>query len=95
MEGNRVYLVMNGPTEFDVIGRLASWDRTPDLGRIDVPTLVTCGRYDEITPACAETIHEGIADSRVVVFEESAHVAHLEEGELYAKLVEDFLAAGA
>jgi len=28
-----------------------------------------------------------------VVFEESAHVAHLEEGELYAKVVEDFLAA--
>jgi len=94
MEGNRVYLVMNGPTEFDVIGRLATWDRTPDLGRIDVPTLITCGRYDEITPACAETIHEGIADSRVVVFEESAHVAHLEEGELYAKVVEDFLSAG-
>jgi proline-specific peptidase len=94
MEGNRVYLVMNGPTEFDVIGLLRDWDRTADLGRITNPTLITCGRYDEITPACAETIHEGIADSRVVVFEESAHVAHLEEGELYAKVVEDFLSAG-
>jgi proline-specific peptidase len=91
MEGNQVYATMNGPTEFDVIGRLRTWDRTPDLGRIDVPTLITCGRYDEITPACSETIAEGIPDARVVVFEESAHVAHLEEAEAYAGTVEEFL----
>ena len=91
MEGNQVYATMNGPTEFDVIGRLRTWDRTPDLGRIDVPTLITCGRYDEITPACSETIAKGIPDARVVVFEESAHVAHLEEAEAYAGTVEEFL----
>jgi len=91
MEGNQVYATMNGPTEFDVIGRLRTWDRTPDLGRIDVPTLVTCGRYDEITPACSETIAAGIPEARVVVFEESAHVAHLEEAEAYAGTVEEFL----
>ena len=93
MDGNQVYLTMNGPTEFDVIGRLREWDRTTDLGRIDVPTLVTCGRYDEITPACSETITAGIPDARMHVFERSAHIAHLEEGEEYAALVEEFLSA--
>ena len=63
MDGNQVYLTMNGPTEFDVIGRLRNWDRISDLGRIDVPTLVTCGRYDEMTPACSETIATGIPDA--------------------------------
>ena len=48
---------------------------------IDVPTLITVGRYDEITPACAETLRDGIADSRMVLFENSAHLAHLEEGD--------------
>lgn len=91
LEGNQVYLTMNGPTEFDVIGTLRTWDRTPDLGRIAVPTLVTCGRYDEITPACSETIRDGIPDARMVVFERSAHCAHLEEPELYARVVEEFL----
>lgn len=91
MEGNQVYATMNGPTEFDVIGSLRTWDRSPDLQRIDVPTLVTCGRYDEITPACSETIAEGIPNARMVVFEESAHVAHLEEPEAYASTVEEFL----
>jgi proline-specific peptidase len=91
MDGNQVYLTMNGPTEFDVIGRLREWDRTAELQRINVPTLVTCGRCDEITPACSETITAGIAGARMHVFERSAHCAHLEEPEAYAALVEEFL----
>jgi proline-specific peptidase len=88
---NQVYLTMNGPTEFDVIGNLRDWDRTSDLHLIDGPTLVTVGRYDELTPACSETLRDGIACARMVVFEESAHCAHLEEPELYARVVEEFL----
>ena len=91
MEGNQVYATMNGPTEFDVIGLLREWDRTADLGRIRVPTLVTCGRYDEITPSCSETITRGIPDARMHVFEESAHCAHLEQADDYARIVEAFL----
>jgi proline-specific peptidase len=93
LDGNQVYLTMNGPTEFDVIGSLRTWDRTADLGRIRVPTLVTCGRHDEITPACSRTIVEGIEGARLVVFEHSAHCAHEEEPELYAATVEEFLAS--
>jgi pimeloyl-ACP methyl ester carboxylesterase len=74
-----------------VIGLLRDWDRTADLGRIANPTLITCGRYDEITPACSETIREGLPDARMEIFEHSAHVAHLEEGERFAEVVEQFL----
>ena len=91
LDGNQVYLTMNGPTEFDVIGSLRTWDRTVDLDRISHPTLITCGRYDEITPACSETIREGVPGARLVVFEESAHCAHLEEPDLYVETVERFL----
>jgi proline-specific peptidase len=91
LDGNQVYLTMNGPTEFDVIGRLRDWDRTADLHRIVAPTLVTCGRFDELTPACSETLRDGIAGARMVIFEQSAHCAHLEEPELYASVVEQFL----
>lgn len=91
LDSSQVYQTMNGPTEFDVIGSLSDWDRTADLGRIGLPTLVTVGRYDELTPACSETLRDGIQGARMVVFEESAHCAHLEEPELYAKVVEEFL----
>jgi proline-specific peptidase len=91
LDGNEVYLTLNGPTEFDIIGPLRDWDRSADLGRITVPTLITVGRYDEIAPSCAETLRAGIADSRVVVFEQSGHVSHLEEPEAYLAAVRSFL----
>jgi pimeloyl-ACP methyl ester carboxylesterase len=75
-----------------VIGNLKAWDRIDRLDEITVPTLITVGRHDEITPACAETIHKGIANSHVAVFEDSAHCAHLEETEAYLATVGEFLA---
>ena len=91
LDGNPVYETMNGPNEFFVIGNLKDWDRTQRLGEIDASTLVTAGRHDEITPACAETIHRGIPGSEIRVFEQSAHVAHLEETEAYLQTTADFL----
>ena len=82
---------MNGPNEFTVIGNLKDWDRTARLGEIDVPTLITVGRHDEITPACARTLHAGIRSSQLVVFEHSAHMAHLEEPQRYRQVLERFL----
>jgi proline-specific peptidase len=90
---NSVYETMNGPNEFMVIGNLKDWDRTARLSEITASTLITVGRYDELTPACAETLHQGIANSRMVVFEESAHLAHLEETDKYLQVVADFLAS--
>ncbi|MGH2403465.1 MAG: proline iminopeptidase, partial [bacterium] len=82
---------MNGPNEFIVIGNLKNWDRTDRLGEISVPTLITVGRYDELTTTCSETLHRGIPNSRTVIFEESAHLAHLEEPDKYRQVVADFM----
>lgn len=92
LEVSQVYATMNGPTEFDVTGPLREWDRTADLGTIAVPTLVTVGRHDEITPSCSETLTRGIAGARMAVFEESGHLSHEEEPEAYAAVVREFLA---
>ena len=91
LDHNPVYETMNGPNEFTVIGNLRDWDRTKDLGSIAVPTLITVGRYDELTPACAETLHAGISNSEVRLFEHSSHTAHLEEEEEYLNVVREFL----
>jgi proline-specific peptidase len=92
LNGNAVYETMNGPNEFIVIGNLRDWDRSDRLGEISVPTLITVGRHDELTPACAETLHRGISGSRLAVFEKSAHLAHLEEPDEFRRVVGDFLA---
>jgi proline iminopeptidase len=91
MEGNAALRTMFGPDAFEITGPMSTWDRTADLARIEVPTLITVGRYDLIPLSCAETMRAGIPDSRLVVFEQSSHVAHLEEPEAYVAVMRDFL----
>jgi len=88
-----VYGAINGPNEFTTTGNLRYWDRTADLAQIDVPVLITCGRYDELTPDCAETLRSHIPGAALRIFEASAHVAHIEESEAYRACMADFLRA--
>ena len=87
----QVYLTMNGPTEFHVTGTIKDWDRTHRLSEIHVPTLITSGRYDESPPPLNEVLHKGIAGSEWVIFEQSSHMAHVEERELYLAMVKAFI----
>jgi proline-specific peptidase len=87
----QVYHAMNGPSEFHIVGTLKDWDIVGRLGEIRIPTLVTSGRHDECTPLIAGTVHRGIPGSEWIVFEESAHMAHVEEPDRYMAVLGDFL----
>ncbi len=89
--GLPVYRTMWGPSECNCTGNLKQYDRTGRLGEITVPTLFTVGRYDETTPAATAWYHELMPGSEMVVFEQSAHLPHLEEPELYLQTIRDFL----
>ncbi|RSK55259.1 alpha/beta fold hydrolase [Bacillus canaveralius] len=71
----------------------ADFDLVSDLNKISVPTLVTVGRHDWITPVeCSELIAKTIPNSKLVIFENSGHSPQLEENEEYLNLVRHFLA---
>ena len=89
--GTQVYEAMWGPNEFTVTGTLKGWDVIDRLGEIGVPTLITSGRHDECTPNLVEPLHAGIAGSEWVLFEDSAHMAYLEETERYLQVLREFL----
>jgi len=89
--GLPVYTTMWGPNEFVCEGTLLTWDRTDRLGEIGVPTLIVCGRYDEVVPSCSETMHRGIPGSELVIFEESSHLAHFEEPDAFYPVLRGFL----
>jgi len=75
---------------FDV--NMPQYDLTGRLGEIQCPVLVTVGRHDWRTPVPAsETIADGVADGRLVVFENSGHSPQLEEPELFQATVREFL----
>ncbi len=91
LDGNQVYATMNGPNEFTVVGNLKDWERRDRIHEITVPTLVTVGGYDEIPLACAQTLHNGVRGSQLAVFDESSHMAMLEETHAYVQRLVDFL----
>ncbi|RDI45885.1 proline iminopeptidase-family hydrolase [Falsibacillus pallidus] len=86
-----VYNIMWGPSEFTVTGNLKDFDCTHRLKEIDVPTLYTCGRFDEATPSSTEYFSSLTPGGKFHVFEESAHMPYLEEQEEYIKVVSEFL----
>jgi len=90
-EDPTVYMTMNGPSEFHVIGNLKTWSIIDRLDRIRVPTLLISGRYDEATPAVVQPFADRIKDVRWEIFENSSHMPHVEETERCLKVVGDFL----
>ncbi len=86
-----VYHTMNGPNEFTIVGNMRYWDVTDQLHRIRVPTLVTGGRYDEVSPKVARGIHKGIKRSKLVIFPNSSHLPMWEQREEFISVVRKFL----
>lgn len=88
-----VYHTMNGPNEFFVVGTLKHWDITPELHKIDVPTLLLSGRHDEATPATVQPYMDLIKGASWMIFENSSHMPHVEETTFCMGVVGGFLNA--
>jgi L-proline amide hydrolase len=86
-----VYNTMNGPNEFFVTGTLKTWSVIDRVHRIDVPTLLISGRYDEAQPMVVQPFKDNIKGARWEIFENSSHVPHIEEKEKFMRLVGEFL----
>lgn len=74
-----VYSRLWGPSEFCPTGTLAHFDRTEELRKIRVPSLFTCGRFDEATPRATALYRSLAPGGRLHVFKKSAHMMVLEE----------------
>ena len=47
----QIYVLMQGPSEFGVPGRIEKWDRKADLPKLSMPTLVIGAKHDTMDPA--------------------------------------------
>lgn len=62
------------------------------LGDVRAPALVLAGRHDPEAPLpCSEELAAGIPDARLVVFERSGHCPFVEEADLFATTLAEFL----
>lgn len=85
-----LYVTMWGNTEFNATGTLKDYDASDRLNRIEVPTLFTCGEFDEATPAACEEFAALVPEARVEVIPDASHMAFVEQPEAYMRTVRAF-----
>ncbi len=89
--GTEVYSTMWGPSEFRATGSLKNYDRTAELSKIKIPVLITAGRYDQAVPSTVRSFQLLTPGSKIVIFDNSSHMAMQEEPEQYIKSIRAFL----
>jgi proline iminopeptidase len=69
-----------------------AYDLKDALPSVPVPTLVTVGRRDWVTPvSSSETIAKLMPNAELVVFERSGHSPQVEERELFQQTIREFV----
>ena len=89
--GEGPYLTMWGPSEFTQTGSLRGADLTPELSRMQVPSLWIGGDQDEVSANRLANFAR-LAAGRSIVFEGGSHCLHLEQTARYLTVLREFLA---
>jgi len=87
----KIYVPMQGPSELGASGKLAGWDRTADLGKIAVPTLVIGARYDTMDPEYMERMAGAVQKGRYLFCPNGSHMAMYDDQEVYMDGVIQFV----
>lgn len=86
-----VYVPMQGPSELGASGKLVTWDRTADLGRIAVPTLVIGATHDTMDPKHMEMIAGKVQKGRLLLCPNGSHLAMYDDQKIYMDGVIQFI----
>jgi proline iminopeptidase len=86
-----VYVPMQGPSELGASGKLEAWDRSGDLGRINVPTLVIGAGHDTMDPNQLRWMAEQLPRGQYLHCPEGSHLAQFDDPGHYFPGLLDFL----
>jgi len=86
-----VYFTMNGPSEFTVVGSLKTWSVIDKLHKIQVPTLVLNGEFDEARDSCVYPYFANIPKVKWYTFAGTSHMSNQEDPDKYMEVVSQFL----
>jgi len=78
-----VYVTMQGPSELGASGKLADWDRTADLSRIEVPTLIIGAEHDTMDPEHMRWMAGEVQRGRYLHCPEGSHLAMYDDQRSY------------
>jgi proline iminopeptidase len=86
-----VYVPMQGPSELGASGKLENWDRSGDLKRIRVPTLVIGARYDTMDPTHMEWMAKQFPRGHYLYCPHGSHLAIYDDQQVYFKGLTGFI----
>jgi len=79
----KIYVPMQGPSEMGASGILEHWDRSRDLARIGVPTLVIGAKYDTMDPAHMDWMSKQIPGATYLYCPNGSHLAMYDDQATY------------
>jgi proline iminopeptidase len=88
-----IYVPMQGPSELGASGLLERWDRTRDLAKIKVPTLVIGAAHDTMDPRHMEWMAKQLPNGRYLHLPNGSHLAMYDDQEGYFAGLVRFLRA--
>ena len=86
-----VYVMMQGPNEFKVGGRLLGWDRKADLPKITVPTLTIGAQFDTMDPEHMKWMSTQVQNGRNLYCPNGSHCSFWDDQEHFFPGLIDFI----
>ena len=88
---SKIYVPMQGPSELGASGKIINWDRTADLVKIDVPSLVIGAQHDTMDPKHMEWMAAAVQHGRYLHCPNGSHIAIYDDQEIYFRGLIQFI----
>lgn len=88
---NEVYVLMQGPSEFGVSGRLVNWDIKKRLHELTIPTLMVGAKNDTMDPKAMEEQSKLVQHGRYLYCPYGSHLAMWDDQKIFMSGVIDFI----
>jgi proline iminopeptidase len=86
-----IYVMMQGPSEFGISGRLANWDIKNRLKEIKVPTLMIGAKHDTMDPKAMEEQSKLVQHGRYLYCPNGSHLAMWDDQQVFMNGVIQFI----
>lgn len=88
-----VYVMMQGPSEFGISGKLEQWDVSQELNKIMAPTLVIAAQHDTMDPAHMKWMSEQVQNGCYLLCENGSHMCMWDDQQRYMSGLIKFIMA--
>jgi proline iminopeptidase len=89
----KLYVLMQGPSEFGASGLLEKWDRKADLPKLAMPTLVIAGAHDTMDPAHMKWVSTQVQHGSFLLCPHGSHLSMWDDQQVYVDGLIKFLIA--